>query len=151
MSSLLKAFGTDKSKEKDGVWVNVLTNDDETLCRFKIARMGSSNKELVRRQTLMAKKYRTNRGAPSEAQVDEMRQIFVDTVLLDWDNVEEFRKDELDKLPTSEDGKTHKMPFNRPNAIALLKMLPDLFDLLVTEATSLENFNSMENEEIAKN
>lgn len=151
MSSLFKAFGTDKSKEKEGVWIDVLTNDDGTECRFKVARMGSSNKELVRRQNVMAKKYRNNRGAPSEAQLSEMRQIFVDTVLLDWQNVEEFREAELEKAIIQPGHGSVKMPFTRPNAIELFKQLPDLLDLLASEATSLENFNAAENEEIAKN
>lgn len=143
--SLKKIFGVDKAKEQGGIWVDVCDNDDGSQCRIKVARMSMSNKKFAKETAKRNKKYRGRLDAiPIERQLRENIELFVDTTMLGWENVIDYRQTikSGDPLP--------KLPYNRENAVWLLNDLPSLFDLLTTEAAEISNFQS-ENEIEAKN
>lgn len=148
---LLSTFGTDSTKEKQGAWIDIISNDDGSMCQMKIARMGSANKQFMKRYASMQKRFKGSiDGVPTDKEVSALQEAFVDTVLIDWKNVEDIRKVENETFPTPV-GTVRYMEFNRPNALLLFKTLPDLFDYVVGEAGKRENFQTSENEELAKN
>ncbi len=153
--SLKKAFGTNKTKEENGTWINVCVNDDGSICRMRLARMTSRNKHFMAK---IAKINKANRGTtirknatPTVAEDDVKKAIdvFVETILLGWEHVEEYRKEKLPAFPSP--GKIAEMEFNFENATFLLTDLPDLFELLTGEATKLENFQDEIDTEAVKN
>lgn len=144
MGILTQTFGTDKSKESEGVWIDVAA-DGDTVARMRILRMGSSNKKFVARYTALTKKLRFTRGNKRDLELAASREAFIDGCLLDWENIENIHP----AKPGEE--KEPYMPFTKENAMLLFKALPDLFDLVVNQATELENFQSEVNEESAKN
>ena len=143
--SLRSQFGSDKSKEQQGVWIDICENDDGTQCRMKIGRMSITNKKFARETAKRAKKYRGRMDSiPLEKQLKDNIEVFVDTTLFGWENVVDYRQtvDEGKPLP--------QLPFTRDNAIWLLNDLPSLFDLITTEASEISNFQT-NNEVEAKN
>ena len=66
-----------------------------------------------------------------------MMDVFVQTSLLDWKNV------------NGSDGKA--IDFNRENALELMRRLPDLFDDLHTQAQALSTFQKEAVDKDSKN
>ena len=134
--SLKKLFGTNKEKEESGTWIDISVNEDGNICRMRLARMTARNKEFMAK---VAKANKTKRNTTirknetpiaSKEDVAVAIDVFVNSILLGWENVEEYRTDvQRPKL----------MEFNQENAKFLLTDLPDLFELLTTEAVKLEN------------
>ncbi len=138
MRTLKTELGTDKNKEREGIWVDVMENEDGSIARFKVAILGSTNKKLMREQAKRAR--RASKFTPLEKQQKDAREIFVDTVLLGWENVIDYREDG-DK----------RMEYNRDNALFLMEDIPHLLDLLSVEASEKANFREEEREEAGKN
>lgn len=146
-------FGTDKAKEKKGTWIEIMTNDDDSVCRVKVMRMGASNRQFLIRWAAVSKRSRGNlSGVPTEAEVKALIEAFVDTVMVDWENVRDFRmRDKPEAFPTNGDGKLVFIPYSRENAIFVFNELPDMFDYVVEESKKLQNFQNQANEVEAKN
>lgn len=145
MGSLTRAFGTDPKKETEGVWVDLSINDDGTAAKMKILRMGPSNKKFAKRFATLSKKFKMLRGDKAELEKQALREAFVDTCLVDWENIENIRESPEGVL------KETYMPFNQANAEVLLAALPELFDYIVGQAMDLELFQTEANEQAAKN
>ena len=137
--SLYKQFGTDKKAENEGVFVEIATGDNES-CKFKLARMGSSNKaytKLLEKKMRPYKKLLDMDKMPPQTSEKILIEVFVGSVLLGWENVKDRDGNEL--------------VFNEENAIALLKDLPDLYEYLLDCAKSATTFKDAIREEDAKN
>ena len=145
MGSLTKTYATDKSKESDGVWVDVAVNEDQSLARIKIRRMGQSNKAFTKRYAALNKRLRLMLGNKSELETKALREAFVETCVVAWENIENINE----AFPGVE--KEPYMLCTQENALKLFESLPELFDFIVGEAMSLETFQSEANEEEAKN
>lgn len=142
--TLKDIFKTDSQKEQEGVWVTISENADGTECRFRLAMMGPSNKKYVAAATGMRNKYRHRMTTLSEAkQTQLVLDVFISTILLGWENVEEYRESNMALSPM--------MPFTVENAKFLLTDLPKLYDLLVAEAQDFSNFAVESANNIAKN
>lgn len=134
MSKLYDMYKTDKSAEEKGVWV------DEGPSRFKLARMGGANTRYQKALTAAMKPHMREMqlGLLDESVAEPiMRKVFIETVLLDWDNV-----DGEDDLP---------MTFSRDNATKLFDDLPDLYTRLREQAGSYANYRAAALQEAAKN
>lgn len=121
------SFATSSDMEKEGIWI-----DYGDAGKFRIARAGGSNKAFVRQFQRMTKPHRRAIQADAmndEAQLAIMRQVFIDTVLLGWENV------------TDRDGK--EMPFSKENAAQLFTDLPDLFGDLLSQAQNYSLFRDV--------
>lgn len=145
MGSLTKAFGTSEEKENEGVWVDLAVNDDESIARIKIRRMGQSNKKFTKRFASLAKKFRTMRGSKNELEKKALRETFCETCIVEWDNIEN-----INEVPEGQK-KEKYMPFSVENANKLFHGLPELFEFIVGEAMDLQTFQDQDNEDTAKN
>lgn len=143
--SLTKAFGTDSKKEREGVWVVLFTNDDNTIARMRILRTGSANLKFTARYAALSKAIRTLPGNKQTLTTNALREAFVETCLLEWENIENINE--------ATPGTTREpyMPLTKENAINLFKLLPDLFEHVIGQASDLENFQSEAVTETAKN
>lgn len=140
--SLKKVFKTDPSKEKSGVWISVSQGEGSPDCEFLVAPMGPSNKKYTAALQASQKKYRHTFKTMSSQKLNEIFvEVFVDTVLLDWNNVEEYRMEQSAKT----------MEFNKDNAKFLLTDLPQVLELLSKEAADFSNFVEVQTEVDAKN
>lgn len=113
--NLFKTFGTDKDMEKDGIWIQYGETPDGKPVRFRIARAGGANTEYAKASEKALKPYRKmiqNDALEEELAQKILRKVFVDTVLLGWENVRNI--DDKD------------IPFSKENAIDLFTKLPDL-------------------------
>lgn len=125
MSKLYSAYKTDKIAEEKGVWV------PESGSKFLLARMGGANTRYQRALALAMKPHmrEVQLGLIDEATAEPiMRKVFIDTVLLDWQEV----ADEND-VP---------MDFSAANADKLFADLPDLYSRLREEAGSYANYRA---------
>lgn len=145
MGSLTSSFGTDTRKEKEGVWIELTINDDGTTARMKILRMGASNKKFSKRFASLSKKFRTLRGNKKDLETQALREAFIETCLVEWENIEN-----INDVPAGGVKETY-MPLNNENAEKLFSSLPELFDFVVGQAMDLELFQAEVNEEAAKN
>lgn len=146
MGSLRKAFGTDKKKENEGVWIEILKNDDGTMARMKIRRLGPSNKEFQKLHAQFTKNLKTIRG-DAKADMENMAftKAFVDACLVEWENIENIHEIAPGQVAEK------YMPLTKENALSLFEHLPDLLSSVVLQATELEAFQSEVNEEVTKN
>lgn len=128
-------FKTDKSVEKEGIWVDYAEDG-----RFKVARIGGSNKRFNKVYTRLTRPHRKQmeHGMLSDKVGEEiLRKAFVDGCLLGWEGI------------TDEEG--NPLAYNKENALALFEQLPELLADLVDVARSREGFLAVLREEDAKN
>lgn len=138
---LYNTFGTDKELERQGRWFDIagVTNDDGSVPRFKMARMGKNNPAY---QSAMEKQSKELRQAMELDTLSEemagpvMKAVFCSTVLLDWEHVQDREGKEIRFSPAA--------------AIALFDDLGDLYMILIEEAKKLANFRAKELDEAAK-
>lgn len=132
--SLKALFKTDSKKEKEGIWIPLPQGEGEPDARFLVAVMGPSNKAYVAETNALLKKYKyALKTMPESKQRELAIEVFAKTILLDWENVQEYREDKLamgEKL----------MAFNLENAKFLLEDLPQVHELLGKEASEFSNF-----------
>ncbi len=116
-------FGTNATLETEGIWI-----DYGDYGRFLIARAGGQNKKF---RNLFEKKIRPYRAAINMGTLDDavaeriMREAFAETVVLDWDLVDE-------------DGDPY--PFSAESCVSLLEENPDLFTDLQQQSQMVANF-----------
>lgn len=152
MNSIMKAWGTDRSKESDGIWVDVCVNDDDSVARIKVRRMGQSNEAFSKLYAKLGKKFRTMRGDKNKLKDKALLEAFCETCIVGWEHIEDINPKPATSAPNGATVPAPKyMPFNKENAIKLLTAVPDLADHLVNEATELQNFQSESNQELGKN
>lgn len=138
--SIFDDFQTNPKAETEGVWVEYSENKDGTLCAFKVSRMSKANKKYTKaleRATKPVRRQIDLKTLKDEKAEDIFLQVFVDTVLLDWKNVQTRSGDEI--------------PFSREKALEVMKALPDLYDDLQEKAKEMELFRQEALEEEAKN
>ena len=138
--SLKKAFGTDKAAIENGAWIDICTNEDGSLCRFRVKRTNQQNREFTKAMTTHSKMYEgQSLSAHALKQAENaMIRVIADTVLVDWENVVEYRT-EFTGFPT-EDGKPPMMEYNRDNVVFILTDLPDLVELILKKAGERSTF-----------
>jgi hypothetical protein len=138
--SLYKEFETNQAAEVEGKFVEYGANDDGSIPAFKLARMSKVNKRYTKALERATRPHR--RAIEMETMNNELaerlfREVFVDTVLLDWRNVQD------------REGK--KLAFNRENALKLLTDLPELYDDLQEKAKKASLFRDDASEKEAGN
>lgn len=145
---LRKTFKTDRNAEIEGVEVEVSINDhNQKPITIRIARMSASNKRYTKELNRVTKPHQSaiqNDAMDNDLARKMLQEVFVDTILLGWDNLP---KSEL----TGNDEDTELLEFNRDNALALFAELPDLYDDWESRANKAAAFREKEREEAAKN
>ena len=136
--SLKSKFGTVKNAETEGAWVDVMQNEDGSMCRVKMRRSGRRNKDYTKAFDKHTKPYRRildNLDPEIDAKV--MRSVIVDSIITEWENVQ------------LEEGVN--LPFNTANVENVLSELPDLQDFILRKAGEIETFQEQALEAEAKN
>ena len=136
--SLKSKFGTVKNAETEGAWVDVMQNEDGSMCRVKLRRSGRRNKDYTKAFDKHTKPYRRildNLDPEIDAKV--MRAVIVDSIVTEWENVQ------------LEEGVN--LPFNTANVEDVLSELPDLQDFVLRKAGEIETFQEQALEAEAKN
>lgn len=135
---LYNTFATNRDAEVSGVWQEFPANDDGTVPGFLVARMGRTNPEYQAAVERLAKKYKRDielEILDNKTADPVFREVFVDTVLRGWRNVQDANGKEI--------------PFSKENALKLFEDLPDLYDYLVNKAKALATFRDIEVETAA--
>lgn len=138
--SLYSQYETDKDKEVNGVWIESAPNDDGTIPKFRIARMGNLNKRYSKVSEHKTKPYKRQIELeiwPEEKAEEVFKEVFAETVLLEWENVQD------------RNGKI--LAYNKENVIQVMTDLPELYGELRTKARAAAMFKIEELEADAKN
>lgn len=133
--SILDLFNTAKSLEQDGI---ALEYDETTIV---IARAGGSNKRYERRVEQLMRPHRqaAQRGRLPKAKQEEIvRKAFSETVVLAWEKMPDPANPEV------------MLEFSPGNVQYVFEQMPDLFDDVVEQATSVANFIAEAREDDAK-
>lgn len=146
--SMYKQFKTDTDLEKQGIVL------DYGTFRVRVARMGGSNKKFVAQLEQRTKPLRRAIQADTVDRtklIDVVREVFVDTVILDWEtNVGTESFPDWKQGIEASDG-VSLLEFNRENVLDTLRNLPDLYDDLQEQAGKAALFRANILEEEAKN
>ena len=132
MHSLFKTFKTDKSLEKNGIWLDY---DD---FKVKIGRAGGDNRAYLK---AVDRKFSPHRrsiqsGFFSEEKAQKLLQeVYAETVILDFETKKDGKF--VKGIPT-ESGEI--LPVNAGNVASLLEALPDFFKDIQVCAEQQANF-----------
>lgn len=138
--SIFKQFGTDKTKEIEGVLVEYPANEDGSIPSFKLARMCRSNKRYVKAvETATRPHKRAGELGTIKPEVAEeiMLDVFVGTILLGWENLQDLEGKEI--------------PYSKSKAKEIMVEIPDLYDDLQKKANDINTFLKSEMEQEEKN
>lgn len=133
--SLYNLFATDKSAEKDGIWI-----DYGEAGQIKIARTGGANQAY---QSALQKFYKENKHSidrdtlSDEVAEKKQTEIFARHVVLDWEDIKDEHGDDME--------------YSYENVVKLLTDLPDLYADLRGQASKVSNFRAAALEEDVKN
>lgn len=143
------AFITDKQLEKQGIVLDYF----EFGFKVTIARAGGANKKFHKVREAKAQKVHRqieNKLLSNEAAEDILRQVYAESVILDWAVLVDEDKDEW-KTGTMENIEGELVPCNPENVLALLRDLPELWKDIKEQAESVSLFRKAEMEEQGKN
>lgn len=155
MAGMYAAFGTDKSKEKEGVWI------DYGSFQVKVAYAGPGNTKFTRYSEEKLKPLRT---AMQAGTIDEARSmhvlmdIYAKTIVLDWQiqanlipdsGVDEGDEDTM--IRGIEGPNSTVLDFNAENVLKTFKALPQLFLDIKNQAEQMVNFRNESLEQEAGN
>lgn len=136
IKSMYDLFATDESKEIEGIWL-----DYGPAGRIRIARAGQSNKLF---QKTSERVLRPHSKAIEKKTIDPdlfddlLKQIYVRSIILGWENVRDREGNELS--------------FSADNVMGLLNDLPDLWVEIREQAMTASNFlEEGDTEEDSKN
>jgi hypothetical protein len=138
--SLYKTFQTDTSLEKEGIILDYGKNSAGKTIAIRIARAGGSNVAYSRRMESKAKPFRRqiqNETIERALLTDIVQEVFAETVVLGWENVE--------------DAQGKPLPFSKENCIKLFADLPDLWEDVQEQAQRAALFRVQVREDDAKN
>lgn len=146
--SLRKTFKTDPKAEVEGVWLPVGINEhNKKPIEICVSRMSRSNKRYTKELERVTRPHSSsiqNDSMDEEIGAKLLREVFADTILMDWRNLP---KSEL----TGNDSDSEDLPFSRENALALFEELPDLYDDWESRAKKSATFREQERKVAEKN
>lgn len=131
--SIFDTFKTSPKAETEGVWKDFPANKDGTVPAFRIARMAATNPAYQKRLEAIAREFRTELTLDvftEEQSKEPMLEVFVDTILIDWRNIQR------------NDGTV--IEYSKDAAKALMNELPDLYTLLREYAAKISTFRETE-------
>ncbi len=127
MSSLVDRFGTNKEKEKEGIWFTVHVDEETKIeTKFRITRQGVANPKFIKAAEKLTKPYRSmGDNIPTLLALELQKKAYVQVCILDWENVD-LGKGLLDFTPE--------------NLKLFCDALPDLLNLLMTTSNDASYF-----------
>lgn len=140
MTDLFDTFGTDISKENDGVWLPADPRDPNGEAQIKIARIGNENYEQFaqKEREKRSSGFRPGAELPPEIARDILNKALARTILVDWKGITSGGKE---------------VPYSYEKAYELLKdpAMKDFKAYVVEEASRLANYKAEREEKIEKN
>lgn len=139
-SPLYRTFKTDGDLERAGIWLDYGKTEDDKDIRIKICRSGGSNDRFAK---VLDAKFKPYRRALQMETLDNgvadklLKEVFVETVILDWQNVQD------------ENGQY--LAFTPANVIKILTDLPELWRDLREQSGRTALFRQEVEEAAAKN
>lgn len=140
MGGLYNQFKTDGNLEKEGIVLDYGPNSSGKPMQIRIARAGGTNIAFSKSFERHTKPYRRmfQTGVIDDALSQQvMRQVYVDSVILGWENIED------------ENGK--ELAFTSDNVNKVLTDLPDLFVDIVEQSKNAALFRATIRESDLKN
>ncbi len=140
MSGLYNHFKADENIEKTGIVVQYGENSKGKPMEVRIARAGGSNVRYSKVLEHKIKPYRRqlqNETLDSNIQDRILREVYAETVILGWENMEDKENNDLS--------------FSRENVLFLLADLPDWFKDVQEQANKFALFRLEDLKEDAKN
>ena len=132
MADVKKLFGTDASKEKDGVWYDLADG-----LRMRIARVGNPNYQKTFQKLSKPHRRAIRRGTlPDEVAEKLLIQCMAETIVLDWSGVED---------------EGVEIPYSKEAVITILTKYPELRNYINDIANELEAFQEELDEEAVEN
>ena len=132
MADVKKLFGTDASKEKDGVWYDLADG-----LRMRIARIGNPNYQKTFQKLSKPHRRAIRRGTlPDEVAEKLLIQCMAETIVLDWSGVED---------------EGVEIPYSKEAVITILTRYPELRNYINDIANELEAFQEELDEEAVEN
>jgi len=128
MSNLRKLFGTSKSLETEGIWIEYGGSSDAPI-RIRVARAGGANKNFSKTFERLSRPYqRAFQTKTIDPELAErlLAEVYATAVVLEWQNV------------TDDEGKA--IPLSKETALKLFLELPDLFADLREQASNMALF-----------
>lgn len=138
--SLYKQFKTDNNLEKTGILLQYGQNSKGKDICIRVARAGGANDAYIKRMEAKVKPVKRqiqNETIERAALLNILREVFAETVVLGWENVE--------------DEQGNPLPFTKENCVKLFTDLPDLFDDLQEQSQRAALFRAEIREADAKN
>lgn len=151
---LAKDYKTDAAKEVDGVDVEVSSNDDGTIVKMRLSRMGKANKRYTKAFEAATRPHRRQielKTLPEAVAEKMLREVFAETVLIGWQNVQNEDLGDGSLLFPGYAADEKAVPYNKENALALFAALPELYDALSANANDVSLFRTDAVENEAKN
>lgn len=128
----LSRFVTDKTKETEGVWVDVGGG-----LRLKLARMGNANYTTA----LLGSKYfgRSSKiiGIDAKGAVDDMRNAVAEYIILGWEGLV--------------DDDNQPIPYSVEKAREILRDTPEFYRMVLEYAEDIELYRKTAKEEVLGN
>ena len=132
MADVKKLFGTDASKEKEGVWYDLADG-----LRMRIARIGNPNYQKTFQKISKPHRRAIRRGTlPDEVAEKLLIQCMAETIVLDWSGVED-------------EGVV--IPYSKEAVVTVLTKYPELRNYINDIANELEAFQEELDEEAVEN
>lgn len=136
-------YKTNTARETEGVWLEF---DD---CRVKIRRAGKSNKEFVKALSKYSRELQLKTLNEERTQAIS-RQVFASTVICGWETLVDGEWVEgIDPAELGQEGDL--LPVSSEHVEAVLKELPEFWEVLLEYASDRETFIAANREENAKN
>lgn len=160
-TTLFEQFDVNADLETDGVWVTMgRDKKTEKPIAFKLTAITNENKKYQKLMATLGEPYRNVPDLDVEIVEEIAKAGFIGVILVDWDGVEEFRKDvrgpalEAMKVAGEWDGNGDEpfvpMEFSKENAKALLDALPRLYMQLSRIAANPRTFKATDSEDDEK-
>ena len=140
MNPLYRNFKTDTNTEQSGVVLELGLNTQGQMMGIRIARAGGANTTYEKRMETLVKPYKRqiqNELLDKETMLGLVKEAYVDTIILDWENME--------------DENCQPLPYSKAACRKLIDDLPELFNEIMTMSTKVSLYRSAILEADSKN
>lgn len=141
--SIRSMFGTDAKTEREGVWL------DFGEFQVRAARAGGANKKYQRTLEEIGRPHRRAMQLDlmdNDLAIDILRQVYARSVITGWQT--KINDEFVDGI---DDGDGSVKPMSEENILAIFRELPDLFDSIQADASSIALYRSSLREEASGN
>lgn len=148
--SLFSEFKTDRELEAKGVEFTYTAGDGKPIFRVRLARSGGGNKKYDQVRERVTAPYRRLSKLTEENQADIGYTVFAEAVVVK-DTWCTYNRDTNAFVPGLESETGEVVPATTENIIAVMKQLPDLYGILLSESMNIDNYKKEAQAQDSKN